>query len=201
MRPPRHQNDRQIAEMLGLAKGIICDGTLNAAEVVALKQWFAANPDVLVHYPGNLLGERVLEAMADGVVDEEEMRDLAELLSDLTGEPLDGSGTMNEPARLPLDDPPPTLIFDNREYVFTGIFAWGTRERCQKEVTDRGGRCGGSITNRTDVLVVGLMGSPDWKQSTHGRKIEQAVALREQGRPIHIVGEEHWIDALQMDAR
>jgi hypothetical protein len=68
-----------------------------------------------------------------------------------------------------------------------------------KAVSDRAGRCSDAVTSRTDVLVVGMIASPDWIQSTHGRKIETAMAMKQQGHRIRVVSEEHWIDALQLD--
>jgi hypothetical protein len=57
-----------------------------------------------------------------------------------------------------------------------------------------------SVTSKTDVLVVGMIASPDWIQSTHGRKIEAAISMKQGGHPIVIVPEEHWLEALQFDS-
>jgi NAD-dependent DNA ligase len=135
------------------------------------------------------------------LVPADEQEELKALLCDLVGEPEDFSGTMNDRGRLPFDDPPPTVFFENKEFVFTGIFAFGKRDRCAAEVTARAGRFSNNVTSRTDYLVVGMIASPDWVQSTHGRKIEAAVEIREAGRrPISIISEEHWIVAMQADA-
>lgn len=189
-------SDRQIAEMLGLAKGIICDGVLNDAEVVAVKQWLRENPDVTVCYPGNYLAERVVSMWADGEIDEGERQELATLLADLTGEPLNGTGTMRESTALPLTSPQPTVIFDNRTFVFTGVCASGHRALCAQRVEDRGGRFENAITNRTDYLVIGVIPSERWVQSSHGRKIEKAADMRREGHRIAIISEQHWLAAV-----
>lgn len=189
--------NRQIAELLGLSKGIICDGIVVDAEVVALKQWISANPDAVGCYPGNLLAPRLTSMMEDGVSSDTECSELKELLLSLVGEPADLTGTMNAPTALPLDDPPPPLTFAGQEYVFTGVFASATRDECEQEVVKRGGRCWKTVTRRTSVLVIAMFSSPAWVQSTHGRKIERAMELRAQGHPIHIVSEEHWLAALK----
>ncbi len=186
--------------MLGLAKGIICDGVVNDAEIVALKQWIASNSDVTTCYPGEMLARRVLHALEDGVIDEFERVALQEFLFDLVGEPDSLSGSMREPTRLPLDEPVPTLLFDGQEYVFTGMLAAGTRDWASRQVTDRGGKCGKDVTRRTNFLVVGMLASEAWVQSTHGRKIMAAVRLRDQGLPVRIVGEQDWLTAIDYDA-
>ena len=48
------------------------------------------------------------------------------------------------------------------------------------------------MTLRANYLVIGIISSEDWMYSTHGRKIEQAVAFVSQGHPIAIISEEHW---------
>jgi hypothetical protein len=53
-----------------------------------------------------------------------------------------------------------------------------------------------SPTNKTSYLVIGSIGSTDWVHSTHGRKIEKAVRLRTEGRPIHIIAEEYWAECI-----
>jgi NAD-dependent DNA ligase len=187
---------RQIAEMLGLAKGIICDGVVTDGEVTALKQWLAANPDVTVAYPGDLVAKRVLSVFEDGVVDEDERAELKDFLLELTGESADELTTMREPTALPLDQPPPTIVFDNREFVFTDLLASGARAWAEQQVVDRGGACKSYVTGKTDFLVIGLMASEAWIQSTHGRKIETAVRWRDKGQPIHIVAEPTWLEAI-----
>ena len=119
--------DRQVTEMLGLVKGIICDGVVSDAEIVALKQWLKANPDVTAAYPGDQLARRMLKVMEDGIIEEDERAELREFLLDMVGEPEDLTGTMRDPTNLPIDTPPPTILFDGREYVFTGTLAAGTR--------------------------------------------------------------------------
>ncbi len=53
------------------------------------------------------------------------------------------------------------------------------------------------MTTTLDYLVVGLLGSRDWKLSSHGTKIMQAVEHKAKGRPIRIISEEAWLKALQ----
>lgn len=187
---------RLISELLGLCKGMICDGEVSDGEALGLKRWIAGHPDVLAEYPGNVLGERILRIFADGVVDDEEREELSALLLDLTGETEERDQPLNLSTRLPLDEPPPTILFDGQEYVFTGQMLYATRRQCEQAVADRGARVAKAITRRTTFLVVGPIASAAWIESTHGTKIVRAVEMKNAGYPIHIVSEEHWIQAL-----
>jgi NAD-dependent DNA ligase len=193
-------HDRQVAELLGLVKGMICDGILSDAEAVALAQWLRANSAVAAKYPGSVIAARLQQAFADGILEEAERHDLEELLREVSGETEDQSGDLNRSTRLPIDHPTPSVFFDGREFCFTGKFAYGSRKRCEGEVSARGGRCAERVTGKTHYLVIGLIGSPAWVQSTHGTKIEHAVALRERGSSLAILSEEQWLEAIQYDA-
>lgn len=84
LRPIPPDRDPQMREMIGLAKGFVCDGTLNDAEVLALQQWLFSNSALLDTSPTSNLGDRLLRALADGVMDEEERKDLTAILVDVT---------------------------------------------------------------------------------------------------------------------
>lgn len=58
-------------------------------------------------------------------------------------------------------------------------------------MTQRGGAIA-SVSKKLDYLVIGEIGSRDWIHSTHGRKIEKAVELRNGGARLAIVSERHW---------
>lgn len=192
---------RQIAEMIGLAKGMICDGAVSDGEVTALKQWLAANADVATVYPGDRLSRRMLTIFEDGVVDEHERAELHQLLLELTGEAADQSTSMREPTSLPLDRPTPTIVLPDREFVFTGILASGPRKWAQEQVAAHDGRFKDTVTAKTNYLVIGLLGSEAWIQSTHGLKIDAAVRWREKGQPLSIVAGPTWLHAIGIDAR
>jgi NAD-dependent DNA ligase len=195
----RRTQDRVVAEMLGVVKGMICDGVLTDGEAVSLQQWLRSHSEVAATFPGNVLADRVTAVFRDGILDEEERRDLAELMRSLTGETEDQSGGLNRATRLPCDTPPPTVFFDGREFCLTGVFAYGTRKACEAEISGRGGRCVKVPTKQTHYLVIGLEASAAWVQGDHGTKIEHAVRLKSKGHPIAIIPEEHWVEAIQFE--
>ncbi len=192
----RRVRDRAIQELLGLVKGIVTDGRVSDVEAEGLGRWLAAHPEAALAWPGDVLHARLARIFADGRLDDTERAELTELLRDAVG------ATEEEPAgdgviRLPLTQPPPTVLFDGRRYVFTGTFFYGTRAHCEAAVIERGGRVGQHVTRSTDYLVIGTMPTAAWQFSTHGRKIERAVALIDQGYPIAVIAEEHWVSALR----
>ena len=125
---------RDMAEMLGLCKGILVDGAVVEDEAFALMTWAEEHEDLALAWPGNVLYRRLRKIFDDGYASEPEREDLASLLQELVG---GGGGTIGgETATtgLPLDDPQPSLEIPNRTFAFTGRFAYGTRGTCEEAV-------------------------------------------------------------------
>lgn len=101
------------------------------------------------------------------------------------------------------DTPQPRVLFDGRVFMFTGVFEFGTRERCEQAVRERGGLVvprEKEVSYLIDYLVVGSKGSTRWKHEVYGAKIETAVVERHiHGKPA-IINEEHWRACLRVRA-
>jgi hypothetical protein len=160
---------RTLDEMLGLLKGVICDGELRDSEVVAFRQWLQANPDVAATWPGRDLAARVVQIFEDGVIDPEEREQLFAMMKATVGEPDDQDTSANLSSTLPLTQPAPTVVFDSKAFIFTGRCVYGTRARCEQAVAARGGKIATSV-GWADYLVIGYYGSDQWLHSTHGTK-------------------------------
>ncbi|WP_294312678.1 BRCT domain-containing protein [uncultured Sphingomonas sp.] len=181
---------RQIDELVGLARGIAADGVINQGEVEFLQKWLAANIAISDQPMIRRLYDRVNTIMADEIADAEECRDLLGTLNDFSNRDFE-LGEVLKATTLPLCDPAPVLRFDGRRYCFTGTFNYGGRRDCEDAIVARGGSAG-SLTQKTDVLVIGVYATESWKHSSFGTKIVKAVDWRESGLPIAIVSEDHW---------
>ena len=76
--------------------------------------------------------------LRDDHLDAEESAELLATLRTFAGE-RPGQGEFMPPTDLPLDSPPPPIVFEAHSFMCTGTFAFGTREECKQEITDRGG--------------------------------------------------------------
>jgi NAD-dependent DNA ligase len=192
-------DDRQIDTLMGLCKGLLADGRVNQLEAEYLQNWLAqnsqntANPVIL-----NLLHK--LDAMlGDGVLDAEEAAELFATLQRITGTP----GALGEIAKttsLPLNDPPPDVLFPERTFLFTGTCCFGTRKQCQQATEALGGLAVSGVTLNLDYLVLGTYVTDSWAHETYGRKIEKAMAYRENGAPLKIISEEHWANSGELSS-
>ncbi len=187
-------DDRQVNELLGLAHGIIADGVVTQQEAEYLQKWLVANAGVSNNpVVANLL-QRVNQMLSDRILDAEESRELLETLTKFSGGDFE-LGEVLKSSSLPLDEPPPEILFDQTRFCFTGTFAFGSRRECEDAVEKRGASAG-SLTLKTDYLVIGTYATESWIHSSYGRKIERAAEMKEEGVPISIIGEAHWVEHL-----
>lgn len=194
----RRLAERSLDELLGICKAVAADGAISEEETFFLVSWLNNNKEVVGCWPANVLAARVDKIMEDRIVDQEERAELLALLTEITGQ---GSGTIDRftthlTTMLPLTKPAPPVFFKEHTFCLTGRFFWGSRRACEQEVSDRGGRAHPRVTREVNYLVLGTLGSTDWIHSTHGRKIEYAIELKQKGGPVAIISEQHWTDHL-----
>jgi hypothetical protein len=192
---PNRIRRREISEMLGLCRGIIADGIVSPEEVEFLRIWIASHPQAAGSFPGSAIAARLHRIYADGVVTVEERNDLLALLQNATGQKTIEAVTA--PTTLPLDNPPPQVVFGRLTFCFTGKFASGLRSWCENETVARDGVCLPSVSSKLRFLVIGSVGNESWAHSSFGTKIEKAVSLKRSGVALSIIAEEHWQKSLQ----
>lgn len=184
--------DRTISELIGIAKGMVADGVISEGEASFLQQWLRENSHLADTWPVRPLNERIQHMLADGVIDEQERKELFEILSRLAGGSTLHENIASFSSTLPLSHPQPRIIFEQHRFCFTGKFAFGLRKDCERAVCELGGIVAPSVVKNLDYLVIGIIGSEDWAHSSFGRKIEKAVQYRENGCGLEIVSEDTW---------
>jgi NAD-dependent DNA ligase len=185
--------DAAYAQLIGLCRGLLADGALVDSEIVTLHEWLRAHAEDLPEWPAQILARRVRDALSDGIIEPEERADLVQFIERAAGQ--EGTDRFDAPTTLPLDRPHPHIEYESRAFCLTGTFIYGPRKRVVASIEEWGGRVVGS-PNQADYLVIGGTITPAWKFGTHGLKIEEAVRLRDEGRPVRIVSEAHWVTTL-----
>jgi len=189
--------DRLIDELIGICRGVIADGVVDEREAIFLGQWIENHRDIADRWPVNILYARLTEMLKDGILAGEEQVELLGTLREITGD----STMFVEPNRsttLPLDKPAPEVDFTDKTFCLTGRFVFGSNLDCEETIVELGGSVVPSPGKETHYLVIGELCSPDWVHTTFGRSIERAIELKEQGFPIRIISEEHWVNALSV---
>lgn len=192
----KRQLDKGIEQLFGLVIGMIADGHLNDLEVKFLNTWLTEHADVASVWPGNVVAKLVGEILIDGMISEDEHARLLKMLTDLTGSDFAQTGSVSaEVIALPVDEQCIINLRDSH-VCLTGEFLLGTRTVCEALASNSGSIPHGAITKKLAYLVIGTNVSPSWAHTSYGRKIEQAVALQQDGHGIKIISEQRWIEAL-----
>ena len=192
---------RAAQTLMGICQGLLADGQLHDREIQFLSLWLRENTEAAQSWPGDQIARRVTEILADGVITDAERSDLLQLLEQLTRvDFLDTGAATPDGPTLPIDDDP-SIVFNGRTFCFTGTFIFGTRPACERVVLKLGGTAADSVSRRLDYLVIGALASPQYFNTSYGRKIEKAVALQKEGDcELAIVSEQQWTAAMA-DAR
>lgn len=189
---------KSLNNLMGVVNGLVCDNQLADIEIQFLATWLEENRHIADQYPANIVFRRVREVLADGVITDEER---ADLLADL--KVISGNEFLETGAALPAHiaavfDDDPYVEVENRLFVLTGKFLFGTRSACERAILKRGGMVASSVSRRTNYLVVGTMASPAWIEQNFGRKIQKAAELAASGdAEIAVVREPDWAIALK----
>jgi predicted RNA-binding Zn-ribbon protein involved in translation (DUF1610 family) len=182
---------RNTSEALGVLRGAIADGHVSNEEISFLGAWLITNREFAETWPFNELCAKVSEILQRGRVLESDRSSLYSLIERITGEQERVEQFENTPTTLPITDPAPAIVFEDREFVLTGKFECGPRKQVEAEIKLRGGRCADSVTLRTHYLVIGSLSSRDWRNTAWGNKIEKAAEYASRGN-ISLVTESHW---------
>lgn len=191
----RNELKQSCGALVGIVQGILADGELSDSEVAFLRGWLARSESVSRIWPGNVIAAQIEHALADGHISEAERAHLLETLYKLVGGALDEVAEVGAINKLALDDVA-NIEIPGRTFCFTGEFVFGTRSICEDAVARRGGSLA-NITKKLNYLVIGGLGSPEWKHGSYGTKIEKAVAYRDAGIPLLIVHEDVWASSLR----
>lgn len=189
--------DRQIDTLIGLSKGLTADGKINQEEAKFLFSWLIQNQAISESPLIQNLLLKVDSMLSDGLLDQDESSELFSILHSVSGGESE-IGELSKTTSLPIDNPKPKILFEKSSFLFTGTCAYGTRRECQAVIESLGGVNASGVTRSLNYLVLGTYVTDSWVHESFGRKIEKAIEYRNNGVPICIVSEDHWLNEANM---
>jgi NAD-dependent DNA ligase len=175
--------------LLDIIAAIIADKNLPDLEIEFINNWIKKSPISSTTWPGNILVERLNKILADGKVDEDERSNLLSILSEMINGTLKKVSDVVSEKPLPLDEID-AIDFLGHTFCLTGNFLLGLKDVCELKIKNRGGLVSSSITKKLDYLVIGSLGSDQWKHGNYGTKVQKAMEYKLDGIPIKIIHEE-----------
>lgn len=179
----------------GLLHGILADGKLTPDEVTGLEQWLSDNYGVREFWPVSEIETLVVKAMQDRTLSVEEATELTNFLIDFTQVATAGDSTRLRSIR-GICATDPEIVFAGSRFCITGRSERAGRREMVNHIERRGGIWHNNVSPETRFLIVCADANACWAYATYGRKVEDAVRLRTEGRPLVIVHERDFWDAI-----
>lgn len=180
---PKTEKIRYLVNQV-TALGVKSDVTNEDLQAVlsSINNEYLSYDDVFVSAAFSLLSQ-VIE---DGIISEEE-RSLLVSFSDLYTNPV--------------KDEPVTDISGKR-FVLTGDFSVeGGKNTVKEMIISEGGKVTGSVSGKTNYVVVGELGSDAWGYGSFGSKIKKAIDLKLSKRlDIKIISEKALIQSFELSS-
>lgn len=172
------EQTKALQTLQGFLLGVIADNKLSEEEVYALKKWLSENNDLSGQYPFDRVFSVINNALIDEILDQNELKEMLDLFKKYTT-PTEfcSCSTYN-------------FSLTDKIVCLTGDFEYGSRKAVEDLVVQAGGICKNSVSGKTDYVIVGNLGSPDWSCGNYGTKIKKALELQEKGNNIQIIKEE-----------
>ena len=193
----RQLNDQKrcLGALLGIAQGLLCDHVLSDKEIRFLNKWLRQNEAVCTNWPADILHKKIKVVLADGVITEAERSQLIHELQKLIGGDENSLSAARHVTEFAFDDDQ-TIIFPGMTFCLTGDFVYGPRKVCEDRVTSLQGVILPNVTKKLRYLIIGSLGSPEWKYGSFGLKVQKAVKYRRDGMPIRVIKEQVWAGCL-----
>lgn len=189
--------NQSLGALLGIAQGLLADKELRDSEIAFLDQWLNAHGALCTTWPGDVVHARVSEVLANGHITDEERSHLVSTLQQLVGGTLDQLADSTHVTQL-LPYEMPSIRYGGTTFCLTGDFACGPRGSCESRILALGGEVKTNVSKKLNYLVVGGLGSPEWKHGSFGTKVEKAMELKREGALIHLVQEQYWLTSLRI---
>lgn len=194
-------NSRDIAELIGVCKGVLANGTVDINECYFILDWLEHHRGCIDTWPASALYDTLNTVLEDGKLSSDAEGKMLDLLCSITGFMIttEYRGEVlrtNTSTTLPISTLDGPIIFEDKNFVLTGKFESGERKICESYVQARGGNTQKQPVQTSHYLVIGNVGNNQWAQSSYGRKIEKAMAMIETGHDIKIISETEWVKYL-----
>lgn len=170
---------KDMQELQDIVAGIIDDSRISVDEIDSLNIWLDKHEYLLGYYPFDKIYNTVENILEDGVMDDNEEKELLKLLDRFVN-----PETSHE-----------NVSLEGKKVCLSGEFDFGSKKDVEAYVTSKGGEIVKSVTKKTDVLIMGEAGSAAWKYGNYGSKYEKARQLKEKGSDIIVVKERDVIES------
>lgn len=181
-RAKHNEQTKALQQLHVLLLGIIADDVLTESEITTLDNWLKQNQHLSGNFPYDRIASVVNEALSDGILEQHELEEMLLLFKEYT---LTLSNSNTEDINL-----------TDKGVCLTGDFKFGDRKSVQEFLKKQGAIIKSGVTSKTDYLIIGELGSPDWSYGNYGSKYKKAKELQQSGSHIKIISEDNLFNTI-----
>lgn len=145
-----------------------------------IKNWLDQNDKFIQKYPFKQVDTALDNFLNNGAVD-----DLLNCFKEILNPIAEQAGNVIE-----------SFDIKDKRICITGEFEFGSRTEVTEFLQNKGAVMATTISGRTDYLVVGELGSNEWKCGNYGNKIKKALECQEKGGKVQIIGEKDFFKSI-----
>lgn len=190
-----------LQKLHGILGGILSDSVISKEELESLNKWLEENEHLKGNWPFDELEVLIMEVLKDGVISAEKHKLLKTFFSEFLDTKIHKSISypLNEVGKpiMAICAVCPDVKIKGKTFCFTGKFKNTPRKELELIVSKYGGIFSKTLTKDVDYIVIGADGNQSWAYSCYGRKVEQAIQYRKEGKQIIIAHEYDFLDAIE----
>lgn len=176
---------KAIQQLQELLLDITDDNILTDDEVMTLKDWLESNDEYCNDYPFDKLKRIIENALEDGILEQSELDEMLEVFNDICKPKFDKDVSPDE-----------LIDLNGKVLVFTGECQLGDISEITPIYEDMGAVIRKAVSGKTDYLVIGAFGSPDWSYGNYGSEVLKARELQEAGKKVKIINENDFLSVI-----
>jgi hypothetical protein len=169
--------------ILGFCAGVNCDSIITTREAEVLFERLNSAHDLDEDPRIVSLKHALIDALEDDAIDPGESKEISQLITRLVGDSYADTGIASSETLPVIQDLDAVHIksVENRNVVVTGRFAYGSRREVKQRLEQFGAVVQGSPSSKTDIVIIGSDGSPQYTYMHHGGKLAEALKRRTSG--------------------
>ncbi len=179
-----------IQRLHGILDGISLDLKINEEEVIYLSDWLTENSFLISHYPYDEVSFLLNRIVEDGEITDAELTELLDFCMLFKQNRLaEDTSTKSIVEHLSVNIFEPVSNFEvyGKKLCITGASKVYKREQIKSILTTKGGRVVGAMSSSVDYLIVCEERNSCWAYSMYGRKVEEAIKLKQTGAKVNIL--------------
>ncbi|MDC4542022.1 BRCT domain-containing protein [Acinetobacter baumannii] len=184
----------------GVLAGLLCDGTINDREVVALRMWLDGHKHLEQDHLFKEVYQLLVSVRELNQVDPAVIQTLIQTISkyvDRENYCLPKQAVTSTSENINPDFYHGDFVISGFTFCLTGASERYTKAEWKEVIEAKGGMFTDSLTKKVDYLVICNKGNPHWAHMSYGRKFEQALKWQSEGGKVQILTEDDFVKVLE----